>query len=163
MVFMILMYDTGARTQELLDLRLSDLRTNSNCPYIIITGKGTKTRHVPIMEKTNQHLKAYINKFHLIENLSEHLFYIDRKGTRTQMSIDNVEKFIDRYGKMANKISPDVPEHIYPHMWGHSRAMHLYRNGMPLPLVAEWLGHANMDTTRRFYANADTTMKRGGD
>ena len=38
--------------------------------------------------------------------------------------------------------------------------MHLYRNGMPLPLVAEWLGHANMETTRRFYANADTTMKK---
>lgn len=42
----------------------------------------------------------------------------------------------------------------------HSRAMHLYRNGMPLPLVAEWLGHSRMDTTRRFYANADTTMKK---
>ena len=38
--------------------------------------------------------------------------------------------------------------------------MYLYRNGMPLPLVAEWLGHGNMEITRRFYANADTTMKK---
>ncbi len=38
--------------------------------------------------------------------------------------------------------------------------MHLYRNGMPLPLLAEWLGHAKIDTTRQFYANADTTMKK---
>ena len=49
---------------------------------------------------------------------------------------------------------------ICPHTWRHSHAMYLYTNGMPLPLVAEWLGHANMETTRRFYANADTTMKK---
>lgn len=42
----------------------------------------------------------------------------------------------------------------------HSRSMHLYQNGMPLPLVAAWLGHARMDTTRKFFANADTTMKK---
>ena len=42
----------------------------------------------------------------------------------------------------------------------HSRAMHLYRNGMPLALVAEWLGYSKMDTARRYYANADTTMKK---
>ena len=45
-------------------------------------------------------------------------------------------------------------------MFRHSRAMHLYRNGMPLPLVSEWLGHAQINTTREFYANADTEMKR---
>lgn len=66
------------------------------------------------------------------------------------MSIDNVEKFVARYGKKAQETSTDVPEHLYPHMWRHSRAMHLYRNGMPLPLVAEWLGHAKMDTTMCF-------------
>ena len=66
-------------------------------------------------------------------------FYIERKGIRSQVSIDNVEKFVARYGKKAQETSTDVPEHLYPHMWRHSRAMHLYRNGMPLPLVAEWL------------------------
>ena len=45
-------------------------------------------------------------------------------------------------------------------MFRHSRAMHLYRNGMPLPLVSEWLGHAQINTTREFYASADTEMKR---
>lgn len=53
-------------------------------------------------------------------------------------------------GARAQETSTDVPEHLYPHMWRHSRAMHLYRNGMPLPLVAEWLGHAKMDTTMCF-------------
>ena len=89
-------------------------------------------------------------------------FYIERKGIRSQMSIDNVEKFVARYGKKAQETSTDVPEHLYPHMWRHSRAMHLYRNGMPLPLVAEWLGHAKMDTTRRFMQMLIQRWKKRG-
>lgn len=160
LVFMILLYDTGARTQELLDLRVGDVYLTGRSHFVTVTGKGSKTRTIPIMEKTCSHLESYQRRFHAEKRSDEYLFYIDRKGVRSQMSIDNVEKFIARYGKMAHEASPKVPEHIYPHMWRHSRAVHLYRNGMPLPLVAEWLGHAKMDTTRRFYANADTTMKR---
>lgn len=158
--FLILMYDTGARAQEMLDLKVGGLNTDGDSPYAIITGKGSKTRLVPIMEKTCRHFEAYRHRFHPSGNPDEYLFYVDRKGERTKMSIDNVEKFVARYGRKAHEQSQEVPEHLYPHMWRHSRSMHLYRNGMPLPLVAEWLGHARMDTTRRFYANADTTMKK---
>lgn len=71
-----------------------------------------------------------------------------------------IEKFVKRYGKLAREKNPDVPEHLYPHMWRHSRSMHLYRNGMPLPLVSEWLGHSSIETTIQYYANADISMKR---
>lgn len=158
--FLILMYDTGARAQEMLDLQVRDMKMDENNPYVIITGKGSKTRLVPIMEKTCRHFEAYRRRFHPSGNLNEYLFYVDRKGARTKMSIDNVEKFVARYGRKAHEQSLEVPDHLYPHMWRHSRSMHLYQNGMPLPLVAEWLGHARMDTTRKFYANADTTMKK---
>lgn len=158
--FLILMYDTGARAQEMLDLKVGDICMDRNNPYIIITGKGSKTRHVPIMQKTCHHFESYRHRFHPTGNPNEYLFYIDRKGNRTKMSIDNVEKFVARYGGKAHAESQEVPEHLYPHMWRHSRSMHLYRNGMPLPLVAEWLGHAKTETTRRFYANADTIMKK---
>lgn len=158
--FLILMYDTGARAQEMLDLKLCDIRLDGANPHVIITGKGAKTRLVPIMEKTCRHFESYKSSFHSHGCSDEYLFYIDRKGVRSPMSIDNVEKFVARYGENARKVSLEVPEHLKPHTWRHSRAMHLYRNGMPLPLVAEWLGHANMETTRRFYANADTTMKK---
>ena len=53
------------------------------------------------MEKTCKHLKSYLHKFHTEDNPEEFLFYIDRKGIRSQMSIDNVEKFVARYGKKA--------------------------------------------------------------
>ncbi|WP_373877759.1 tyrosine-type recombinase/integrase [Tepidanaerobacter syntrophicus] len=57
------------------------------------------------------------------------------------MSPDNVRKFILKYGSKVRTVNRDVPEHLYPHMFRHSIAMHLYSNGMPLLLLSEWLGH----------------------
>lgn len=76
------------------------------------------------------------------------------------MSPDNTEKLVKKYGKQAREKNREVPERLYPHMFRHSRSMHLYRNGMPLPLLAEWLGHSQMETTITYYANADTRMKK---
>lgn len=160
LMIMILLYDTGARIQEILDLKLQDIRIYGNKANITLTGKGKKKRIVPIMDKTLGHLKNYIQKFHPDYDCKQYVFYTIHNGLPTQMSQDNVQKFIDRYVKAAKMVNPEVPDHIYCHMFRHSRAMHLYRNGMPLPLVSEWLGHAQINTTRMFYANADTEMKR---
>lgn len=161
LVFMILMYDTGARVQELLDLSIGDVHTEcGHSHYVILTGKGKKTRIVPIMDKTYEHLESYVKRFHPKLMASEPLFYVARNGVRGPMSQDNVGKFIKRYGELARNENPEVPKRLYPHMWRHSRAMHLYRNGMPLALVAEWLGHTHLETTIKYYANADTTMKK---
>jgi integrase len=75
------------------------------------------------------------------------------------MSDDNVERFVKKYSIMAQKVCREVPERVTPHMFRHSRALHLYRKGVPLPLISEWLGHANIETTL-IYAYADTEMKR---
>ena len=62
--FMILMYDTGARMQEMLDLKLKDIFLEADMPCIYLTGKGNKTRAVPLMDETILHLKEYIKHFH---------------------------------------------------------------------------------------------------
>ena len=160
LVFMILLYDSGARVQEVLDIRLQDLRITGDNRYVVLTGKGGKTRLVPLMQKTAEHLKQYMALFHDKSVGTEFLFYVFRKGTRTQMSQDNVSKFIKKYGEAARRVCDEVPEHLYVHMFRHSRAMHLYRNGMPMPLLSEWLGHAQMETTIKYYANADIKMKQ---
>ena len=160
LVFMILLYDSGARLQEILDIKLQDLHITGEERYVVVTGKGNKTRLVPLMQKTVKHLKKYIKIFHSGSAGTEYLFYVDRKGVRNQMSQDNVSKFIKQYGESAKKICSEVPDHLYVHMFRHSRAMHLYRNGMPMPLLSEWLGHAQMETTIKYYANADIKMKQ---
>ena len=75
------------------------------------------------------------------------------------MSDDNVRKFLKKHGDMARKICLEVPENIHPHLWRHSRAMHLYQHGMDLTLLSQWLGHTNLETSL-IYAYADTEQKR---
>lgn len=78
--FMILMYDTGAWVQEILDLWLCDIRWDVENPYIIITGKGVRIRHVPIMEKTCRHLDIYFHRFHA-ERKPDSFFILTAKAT----------------------------------------------------------------------------------
>ncbi|NLD06035.1 MAG: tyrosine-type recombinase/integrase [Synergistaceae bacterium] len=75
------------------------------------------------------------------------------------MSPDCSEKFIKKYGTDAHNVNSKVPESLHCHMFRHSRSMHLYKSGMPMVLLAEWLGHAQISSTL-IYANADTEMKK---
>lgn len=158
--FMILLYDTGARDSEMLGLHPADVIVKGTAPYVFIQGKGKKIRTVPIMEKTKQHFHSYIKRFHLdASDNTTPLFYTEIHGSKCRMSDDNVARFINKYAAMARKNCDEVPENVTPHMFRHSRALHLYRKGVPLPLISEWLGHSNMETTL-IYAYADTEMKR---
>lgn len=158
--FMILLYDTGARDSEILGLHPADIIVGSNAPYVFLMGKGKKERTVPIMEKTKQHFLSYIKRFGLeTSDSSTPLFYTEIHGKRCQMSDDNAARIISKYASLAKITCDDVPERVTPHMFRHSRAIHLYRKGVPLPMVSEWLGHSNLETTL-IYAYADTEMKR---
>lgn len=161
LTFMILMYDTAARCCELLGMRIKDLRLNAEHPIAYLHGKGEKTRTVPLLPKTVQHCKRYLKKFHSDEpaDSEKYVFFTMIHGTQNRMSHDNAADFIKRYGLMAAQKCAEIPKHLHPHMLRHTRAMHLYRNGMPLELLSQFLGHSSVDTTR-IYAYADTEMKR---
>lgn len=159
--FMCLMYDTAARRQELLDFRLKDLSLDGKAPFVYLTGKGRKTRAVPLMRMTVSHLLNYLKIFHpdYKNRMDDYLFYTTSHGERHPMSRDTVQLFMKNYGKAAREICPDIPEQVHPHQLRHTRAIHLYRGGMPLSILSEFLGHASEETTR-IYAYADTEMKR---
>jgi len=157
--FMILMYDAGARDREILDLHLKDFEADSKNPCIHVTGKGNKKRIIPVMAKTVEHFKQYIQIYHSDHDSDRYLFYTVRHGTIQPMSDDNVARFMNSHRRKASYECQEVPMCINPHMWRHSRAIHLYRAGMPLPLLSEWLGHAQLETTQ-IYAYADIEMKR---
>jgi site-specific recombinase XerD len=158
--YMILLYDTGARDREILDLHPADIIADTKAPYIIIRGKGSKIRTIPIMNETVLHYKSYMKRFHMgPTDADTFLFYTTIHGIKHAMSDDNVARFISKYATVARTICFEVPAHVTPHMFRHSRALHLYQKGVPLPLIAQWLGHSSMETTL-IYAYADTEMKR---
>ena len=157
--FMILMYDSAARNSELLNLRIGDFAYDSSAPCVHLCGKGNKMRAVPVMRKTVDHFLRYRQIFHTGSGSDQYMFYTMRRGVKQQMSDDNVARFLKLYGAMAKQHCNEVPDRIHPHMFRRTRAMHLYRAGMPLALLSEWLGHDDPETSL-VYAYADTEMKR---
>lgn len=159
--FMVLMYDTAARCGELLSMKVRDLRLKVQYPVAYLHGKGNKTRTVPLLARTVEHCERYLRTFHPNEPAGSEkpLFYTIIHGIQQQMSADTVALFLKKYGKMAHNSCPEVPAHIHAHMLRHTRAMHLYHQGMPMMLLSEYLGHASEETTK-VYAYADTEMKR---
>ena len=156
---MVLLYDTGARIQELLDLRIKDLHLNNSVPCVYLTGKGRKTRAVPLLKKTIEHLEVYMKHFHneLEYRDEDLLFYTVIKGKVGKMSCDNVALFLKRYAETARAVCPEIPTRVHPHLFRHTRAMHLYQSGVPLSYIKDFLGHTSVNTTD-IYASADIGM-----
>lgn len=155
-----MLYDTGARVQELLDIRLADVDLGKS-PTVMLRGKGRKTRVVPMSVRMASLLREYVSRAHCgkTRDSEDNLFFTVRNGCPTRMTEDNVRHLARHYGTMARKCCKEVPKNVHPHLFRHSRAMHLYEHGMDLMLVSQWLGHAQFKTTL-IYARADPEMKR---
>lgn len=162
--FLLLMYDAGARLQEIRQLRLCDIRWGKTV-YVMLLGKGSKVRSVPLMQPTVEHLKNYLGVFHpdcvpgKANYLEAPLFYVEQHHRQRPLSDSAARKLVRQYGDAAKMDCPEIPEIVHPHLLRHSRAMHLYQHGMDITLVQQWLGHAQLETTYQ-YAYADTELKR---
>ena len=158
--FIELIYDSACRDQEILDLKMKDFQLcNDGTGILHVIGKGRKYRAVPICKNVVKEFKNYTKTFELQSASPDHLlFFTSRKGIITRMSDDNVARILNKYEEKIRKVIPTFP-HLHPHLFRHTRAMHLYTAGTSLPLVSEWLGHANLTTTQ-IYANATLEMKR---
>ena len=157
---MILLYDSGARLAEVLGLKVNDVAIDGENPYIRVSGKGSKERIVPISTKTAAHLAHYISVYHTKDRpQTDLLFYTVIKNVTGMMSEGNVERFVTEYARRAQSFCPSVPDRVHPHMFRRTRATQLYQNGVGLPLVSRFLGHAYLETTR-MYARPSLKMLR---
>jgi len=159
--FLALLYESGCRIAEILQLRNKDFVLNkAGEPDIHIFGKGNKHRRTPLSADIVPYYIDYCYCYNSdIENAQDDfIFYTVRNGIKAPMSDDNVRRFMNDYEEKAKRHNPTFP-HLHPHLWRRTRAMHLYLAGVPLPLIAEWLGHSDIETTR-FYARATDEMKR---
>ncbi len=154
-----LLYESGARINEVLSLRLLDIKGASNGEADVhFYGKGKKHRITPLSTEIWSQFKRYCEKYHSDKNPQDLMFYSFRNGRRNKMSSDNVSRILAGCEAEVRKDNPKLI-HLHSHLFRRTRAMHLYQAGVPLPTISEWLGHSNIETTR-FYAKVTEEMKR---
>jgi site-specific recombinase XerD len=145
-VLLSLLYDAGARVQELLDLSARDVRLASPA-QLRITGKGRKIRIVPLMASTVELLREYLQEQGLTgpEQLDKPLF-ANRHGRR--LSRSGVRYLVAKYMDKAGASHPGLAlPSVSPHTFRHSKAMHLLQSGNPLVVIRDFLGHADIKST----------------
>lgn len=149
-----LLYDSGARVQEITNLKLKDIRL-TNPAMVTLTGKGRKARQVPLMKETCKLLDAYTRNFNLnSEPLTSPLFF-NQKGQA--LSRYGITYILKKYVSQA-ELDSDTRK-ISPHVLRHTKAMHLLRAGVNMIYIRDFLGHVDISTTE-VYARIDAEMKR---
>lgn len=150
------LYDTAARVQELADLTVRDIRLDHPA-MAALTGKGRKSRHVPLGGNTTALLAAYQAERHLDSpGHEDHPVFFNQH--RAKLSRGGIAWILRKY--QARAADPALANaHLSPHILRHGRAMHLYDAGVPLPYIRDILGHVDLSTTE-IYARASTEAKR---
>jgi integrase/recombinase XerD len=151
-----LMFNSGARVQEIVDIGACDLQLQPP-PQIKLVGKGRKTRICPLWPQTAKVLKAFVSERGLDMRSGAAVFCNQRGGRLTRFGI---RYLLAKYCRIAAGKSPSLTrKRLHPHSVRHSTATFLLKSGVDLPSVSHWMGHANVTTTGR-YAKVDLEMKR---
>jgi integrase/recombinase XerD len=149
-----LMFNTGARVQEALDVRRRDVRLDAP-PQIRLHGKGNKVRLCPIWPVTAKLLRAFIDELPVSDDA---LLFTNARGR--PLTRFGVRYLLRRYVAAAAKAEPSLRDKsIHPHSLRHSTAIALLKSGVDFATISQWLGHAGLNTTMR-YARADVDLKR---
>jgi integrase/recombinase XerD len=153
---MLTLFNTGARVQELLDIRPGDLQLDRPT-FVRLRGKGRKERLCPLWPETVNALRALLGVTPTSTADSVPVFRNHRGEPMTRFG---VRYLLRRYAAQARKSAPSLAaKRVHPHVWRHSSAVHLLRAGIDLVTISHWLGHASVETTNR-YAAIDLETKR---
>ena len=149
------LYNTGARVQEACDLRIENVHFEQQ--LVTITGKGRKTRQVPLWPETANLLKSYISDRDLDKSSLKPVFLNSQGYPLTRFGMRHI---IKTRTAVATQGCPSLAKKkIGPHTFRHTTAMHLLQSGVDLTVIKNWLGHVNLDTTHA-YVEIDLEMKK---
>jgi integrase/recombinase XerC len=151
-----MLYDTGRRAQELVDLDVNDLRFSR--PFSVrIYGKGKKERICPLWKETVDSVRKYLQSRSVRFTDAVPLF-INVEGNRlTRFGLRYI--IAHRVAEAARTSPTLLTRSVTPHTVRHTMAMHLLQSNVDLNMIRSWLGHASVETTNA-YVEIDLEMKR---
>lgn len=150
------MFNTGARVQEIVDLRTRDLQLIR--PFQIrLFGKGRKERFCPLWPQTAQVLRDHCEEFHLDLRSDARVFLNHRGQPLTRFGVRYI--LAKHLNRARAAVSTLKRKRLHPHSMRHSTAVALLTSGVDLTTISQWLGHSSPNTTNR-YATIDLEMKR---
>jgi integrase/recombinase XerD len=151
-----LMFNTGVRVQELIDLTANDL--NLSKPFSVrIFGKGRKERLCPIWPETAHLLRRFLEERGVDTRKPVTVF---TNHTGKPLTRFGIRYLLIKHLQNAAIVRPSLgKKRLHPHSIRHSTAIHLMKSGVDLSTIANWLGHASVNTTNK-YATMDLEMKR---
>ena len=149
LVFMILLYATAARIDEILSMKIKQLCVmNEKNPYVTIIGKGKKTRTLYLLPKAVSHIRKYVSEVHgAAADSDAYLFYSRVGGKYAKMTAPAIDKRLKMYAEKAQKNCSEVPLKIHSHQFRHAKASHWIEDGLNVLQVSFLLGHAQLNTT----------------
>ena len=148
MAFMILLYSTAARLDEILSMKNSQLHLSAEKPYVVIIGKGSKIRTLYLLPKAVAHLKRYLLEFHgQTPDPEAYVFYSRNTGIHGKMTQPAISKMLRKYAETAHVFCNDVPLGLHAHQFRHAKASHWLEDGMNIVQTSFLLGHEQLQTT----------------
>ncbi|MDQ3666392.1 MAG: site-specific integrase [Acidobacteriota bacterium] len=150
------LFNTGARVQEILDLRACDVQLTK--PFQVrLFGKGRKERFCPLWPQTARLLRSFFKERLLEPHSEQHVFLNHRGESLTRFG---VRYLLRKYQDRAKvHVAGLRGKRLHPHSLRHSTAVALLKAGVDLSTISQWLGHASPNTTNK-YATIDLEMKR---
>jgi len=152
-----LLFNTGARVQEVLDLRARDVRFDPP-QQVRLNGKGNKMRVCPIWPRTAQLLHELVNRrFGTQADVANVPLFVNQRGA--PLSRFGVRYLLHKYATRSGVTTAQSQRLPHPHSLRHTTAVHLLKAGVDFPTISQWLGHSSLNTTMR-YARSDLDLKR---
>ncbi len=153
---LLLLYNTGARVSEIVELKIPDLRFDGSA-QVKLLGKGQKYRSCPLWPETLEALHDYLQHRTPKDPTAQQLFLNANGSPVTRFGVRYI---ISQYATAAKSQCPSMAaKAVNPHTIRHTTAMHLLRAGNDVNMISYWLGHANINTTH-IYVEIDMEMKR---
>lgn len=153
---LLLLYNTGARVSEIVELKVADLRLDG-AAQVKLLGKGNKYRSCPLWPETLEALHDYLQQRTPKDPAAQQIFLNANGSHVTRFGVRHI---VGKYATAAkSRCSSIAAKTVNPHTLRHTTAMHLLRAGNDVNMVSYWLGHADINTTHT-YLEIDMEMKR---